>query len=513
MRVFNRSDSIWGAGDGSRRIRLPYRIAGVPRSLLTYALAPLLLVLLPVVLWLSVPIVKTPGTTPLALARIPDPAEFDVSLLYIVSLSLIGLLAIMMITLEASRAPFSLHLVHWIFFYIFFFAAPLVQYRIGLFPGRKLTSTEVDTLLIANVALYVWSGVWILSRVAQLAIFARRPIPLGPSISRLGIWISLALATAATLYLVSMLGPGALLTRAGYSSALDEALDNSSLMLILDKLLRGIPVAATAGALWFLRRESASLSQRLLLVAWSVGLLLVADFPLGSARYWVGAIYIGLLLTLLGHRLRSGWPFVFFLVGGLLVVFPFLGTLRHVTKIQDVVPYVGNFGFLGPSLATLDFDAYSMVAYTAEYITEGPGTTYGRQLLGPLLFFVPRSLWPDKPVGSGLTVAVERGLSFDNVSNSPIAEGLMNFGWVGVPLFAFVLCWIFGILDASFERAERGNYKVLIRLIYPFWIGFAFFLMRGDLLSSTAYITGFSVAFLPLIVKLPRIKIRSGAET
>jgi hypothetical protein len=31
--------------------------------------------------------------------------------------------------------------------------------------------------------------------------------------------------------------------------------------------------------------------------------------------------------------------------------------------------------------------------------------TYGRQLVGALLFFVPSSLWPNKPIGSGTLVA------------------------------------------------------------------------------------------------------------
>lgn len=478
--------------------------AGIPRSVLTYILAPLILAMVPAVLWLSVPAAGAKGQIPLWLT-VSNPVVFEMDPLYLVSLVLIGVLAVAMITFEASRAPFSLHLAHWIFVYIFFFNAPLVQYKIGTFPWDKLTSLDTGTLLYANLAILLWSVVWIVSRLTQLPVLIRG-VPLGPRVSNQGVWISLVLSFVVTAYLVWKLGPLALLSRAGYTEAIGDAFGSSSSRLILDKLLRGIPVAAAAGALWWLWRGRFRLSVRFGIAAGALALLLIADFPLGSARYWVGAIYVGLLLILTGRYLRTGWPFVFTLAGGLLLVFPVLSALRYATSAQNALPYLKSFNFLGPSLATGDFDAYSMVAYTVQYIQQGPGITLGRQLLGVLFFFIPRSVWPDKPVGSGYTVAQSGGLAFNNVSSSPVAEGLINFGWVGVVLFAIVLSWLFGFIDASYRQADRKGYVSLLVLLYPFWVGFAFFLMRGDMLSATAFITGFSVAFIPLILVLPRIK-------
>ncbi|QIN77690.1 hypothetical protein GBA65_03255 [Rubrobacter marinus] len=122
---------------------------------------------------------------------------------------------------------------------------------------------------------------------------------------------------------------------------------------------------------------------------------------------------------------------------------------------------------------------------------------------------MPRGLWPDKPVGSGYTVAVEGGLSFNNISSSPIAEGFINFGWAGIILFAVVFCWTFGILDLTFERVVSRGRDALIGLLYPFMVGFTFFLMRGDLLSSAAFVVGFVIAFLPLALRLPRVRLRA----
>lgn len=472
-----------------------------PHRRLAHLVASFVLAAIPVLLWVSAPSSSVPGKNPAGLV-VPNVIVFDLDPFYLFSLSLIGLLTVVMIGIEAARAAFSLHLAHWIFVYVFFFTTPLVQYRIGTFPWGKLTSLDRDTLLYTNLAILLWCVAWIVTRIAQTRGLLHLPTVIGPRASQAGVWLSAVLAAFATAYLISWLGPLALLSRAEDYTASQNI---SSVDLLVEKLFRVFPVAATAGALWLLRKNRPPLQARLGLVFASVGLLLIADFPLGTARYLVGAVYLGLLLTLFGRRLRTGWPLVFLMVGGLLVVFPLLSTLRYVTSLQQAVFFMGSgFNFLGPSLATGDFDAYSMVGYTTEYVGEGPGITHGRQLLGVLLFFVPRSLWPDKPVGSGYTVATEGGLSFVNVSSSPIAEALINFGWTGIFLFAFVLCWIFGALDNSFTIAEHRDHDALIRLIYPFWVGIAFFLMRGDLLSSTAYIVAFTVAFLPLAVQLRR---------
>jgi len=476
-------------------------VEAVPRSALYYILFPLILLLIPVVLWSSVSAEQAPSATPLWLA-VPEPVSFGPDPVYLISLGAIGFLAIAMLAFEASRAAFSLHLAHWIFVYVFLFATPIVQYKIGVFPWGRLTSLETNTLLLANTAILLWCISWITCRFAQIPILDKIKAPIGPRISTGGIWLSLVLAVLATAYLLVHLGIGSLLTRADDYEA---SLGISSLGLITERLFRSLPIAAVAGALVLLRRRSVSLATRLMVLVASTVLMLIADFPLGTARYIVGAIFIGIFLDLFGRYLRTGWTLVFLLIGGLLLVFPLLSTLRYITSPGDVATYLGGFNFLGPSLATGDFDAYSMVGYTAHYIEQGPGITYGWQLAGVVFFFVPRSLWPDKPVGSGYTVATEGGLDFNNVSSSPLAEGLINFGWLGIVVFAVALCWIFGTADASFQRAYTEGGASFVRAIYPFWIGLVFFLMRGDLLSATAFIVAFSVSFVPLLVHLPSL--------
>lgn len=446
--------------------------------------------LLPVSLWLR---------TPAIVAGAPDP-------FYLLSMSFIGLLSIAMIYVEASRASFSLHLVHWIFVYVFFCAIPLVQYKSGIFPWGRLTSFDTDTLLLANLAILVWSITWIVARLSHRVRLSCKVALVGPRISFSGVLVSLSLSVFATVYLLWALGFETLLVRGSYADALGAAFNTSSTRLVFDRLLRSLPVAAVAGALWLLySKKRWPLSTRLMLAVVSMVLLLVADFPLGVPRYLGGVVYLGLLLIILGKRWRTGWPFTFVVIVALLVLFPLLATTRNASTFSQIVSSVSDTQLLTRQWTGGDYDAYAMVNYTLRYISHEPGVSYGRQLLGPLFFFVPRSTWPDKPEGSGFTVAVAEGLVFTNVSSPPVAEGLINFGWPGVILFAFALSRLFGTLDASFKRAKSEKEHTIVWVLYPFWVGFAVFLLRGDLLSSTAYVIAFSFAFVPLVLRFPTL--------
>jgi len=82
--------------------------------------------------------------------------------------------------------------------------------------------------------------------------------------------------------------------------------------------------------------------------------------------------------------------------------------------------------------------------------------TYGRQLVGALLFFVPRSIWPNKPVGSGHFVAENMLMTrysfwFTNISMPFPGEGYINFGILGIILFAFILALVSKITDNWYQ--------------------------------------------------------------
>jgi hypothetical protein len=129
------------------------------------------------------------------------------------------------------------------------------------------------------------------------------------------------------------------------------------------------------------------------------------------------------------------------------------------------------------------------------------GVTWGRQLLGVVLFWVPRAWWQEKPFGSGRIVAEYLGLPNVNVSCPLPAEALVNWGPLCVPVAAM----LFGVLlrrldDAYWSEGADGRIR-RIDLAYPLWLGMIFFVSRGELLSGVAYSVGITAA--ALVVSLP----------
>jgi hypothetical protein len=135
-----------------------------------------------------------------------------------------------------------------------------------------------------------------------------------------------------------------------------------------------------------------------------------------------------------------------------------------------------------------DFDSY----YNFAIIFSENIVTYGRQLLGVVFFWIPRSVWSNKPVGSGSYIADQLGFEFSNISANFFAEGYINFGLIGILLFAIVLAVLTSFMDAKnfFDKSK----SIFFTMMYLLFIGLLFFILRGDLLSSFAYTIGYSTS-------------------
>ncbi len=53
-------------------------------------------------------------------------------------------------------------------------------------------------------------------------------------------------------------------------------------------------------------------------------------------------------------------------------------------------------------------------------------------MLGTLLFWMPRSVWPDKPLDTGVMLAEYKEYGFTNLSSPLWGEFFIDFGWVGL---------------------------------------------------------------------------------
>ena len=131
------------------------------------------------------------------------------------------------------------------------------------------------------------------------------------------------------------------------------------------------------------------------------------------------------------------------------------------------------------------YDAHQMFISVQKYV-DRYGLSWGYQLLGAVLFFVPRSLWPTKPVGTGrMAFEALNQYYFTNVSAPLVAEGYVNFDLAGIILFGLALGSLANRLDYKYWHDQREfSYT---RVLYPFIMLKLFFVLRGDLLSSWAY--------------------------
>jgi len=219
-------------------------------------------------------------------------------------------------------------------------------------------------------------------------------------------------------------------------------------------------------------------------------------FPTGMPRFAAAAMYIPFMLLIFKFaRKKNVFSLIF--IFGLLVVFPFLDIFRAISD-NDNIKLETNFEMFLQG----HFDSYQNFAL----IVSNNIITYGRQLLGVLLFWMPRSIWYDKPIGSGAFAAEKMNFTFDNVSANYFAEGYINFGLIGVILFLIVLAYITARLDSFYWKYVGHSKNNYFSVLYTISLGFLFFILRGDLLSSTAYTFGFIFSAL-LVYKILRIKI------
>jgi hypothetical protein len=219
----------------------------------------------------------------------------------------------------------------------------------------------------------------------------------------------------------------------------------------------------------------------LLLFVFSVFL----TFPTSLFRYQVAIFYIPFFLTFTSfwnkpYRMQAS------MLGLLLTLFPFLDKFREL----DFENFTWSI-----DLSTMNhghFDAYQNFSRVVEINL----VTYGSQLIGSLLFFVPRSFWELKPIGSGAILADVENYNFSSISMPLIGEGFINFGVIGVVIFMFIYGLILGNLDRVAWQIKNKGTPSLFIYYYYFLLGAVFFIMRGDLISSLAYTVGLTSSFL-----------------
>lgn len=397
-----------------------------------------------------------------------------------------------------DRRSFSLNKFVWFYVFLFWGIAPLAQYAIGIF-NWDVRITEVSAIksnLLVLLFLFVYRYTY--KRILKKDVIDQKDYVTSRfQISDVGMGILLLLQLGIFLFF-TIKSKGLVFLRGETSELIFS--NAQPIQLIIDQV--GRASCTFIAFLFFWHFRQAKTPKNTFFFVASLTIMILTNFPLALPRYMAGAFYVGLLFIFKPIFQRRSLPIVL-LIFVFLIVFPAVTVARYITSFSEMEVSISVLS----AFTSGDFDNFSTLNMAVLYV-EKNGLTWGSQLLGVLLFFVPRTMWPTKPVGSGHHMAMEKNMDFTNLSCPIVAEGYINFGFVGTILFAILIGVILSKLDSNFYHTKRIG---VIHLMYPLLLGLIIFILRGDLMSSWAYTVSFIIAaFLIFNIAKPFIQYEEG---
>lgn len=272
-------------------------------------------------------------------------------------------------------------------------------------------------------------------------------------------------------------------------------------LLVYTCLLR-IPVFITLvySILWWKNRKQKSFLNKtnlpiLSIIVFLLIINLIASNPISTPRFWFGMIILTILIV---FKKWKKYTIFFATIGTLVVflfVFPYADIFRYDTEIQVDIEN------LNTQLSTDgDYDAFQQLLNIKLFV-EGNGYSFGNQLAGAVLFWVPRSLWESKAYGTGALVAEYSGYSYTNLSAPLWGEFYIDFGLIGVLFFFYIYGFFTAKLQNIFKYSKEYRILNSYQIIIPILAAYQIFLLRGELLSTVSYlIVNVFFALLSLIL-------------
>lgn len=390
---------------------------------------------------------------------------------------------IIVINIMVDKRKYSLNKTFWYFSLFFMFLAPLLQYLSDYNMWDYSISNGQYTK--NNMWLTVWFLVYdIINKVIKIKTKEQKKVNL-IQIKKAIVYVLLVLSVISLIIGIYLIGFKNLFFRD--ENNVDLGAGNINTIVI--NLIRSIPVYSLLYSIYYYKKNRKGI---LYIVLLSI-ITILLNYPASVTRYWIGAVYIGILITLIGNHMSDK---MFDII--MIVVFALIFPIFQMFKWYSMTDLL-NGNFYIKNLISVynnpDFDAYSMLARTFKYV-DTYSITYGKQLFSSVFFFVPRSIWEAKAVPSGQLVAEAQGQLFTNLSSPLIAEGYINFGYFGIILYAILISLLIKYLDNKYWNSKNGEIRI-IDFIYPFTIGFLIFLLRGAFHPAIVYISTF---FLSLVI-------------
>lgn len=394
--------------------------------------------------------------------------------------------------------PRYLELVFYIFVYLWLGLAPLAQNLSDTFPlpNRYDDATLLRASVICGVGLIAF----------ELGRLVKRgdPSPQAFSGARITWGVVLLLTLFSILTFVALvprfggLGPffasRAALDEA--SAALQTDASSKALQGTYGALLSIPPLIGFVSYLTLARSKSVAMPGKLLVLPVLLGINVVVNNPISNARSWFAVCATAVLVTVVPAKPQRAFaPIAVALVIAVVFVFPLLGQFRYDDRnVNNRVDANSQYTSSG------DYDAYQQIAAGVQHV-QRQRYDLGKQLSGPALFFVPRRIWSDKPIDTGVMLAREQGYRYTNLSAPLWIEFYIAFGLFGVAIGFFGLGWLWRRLDDAYvRRALSGHASSLLLVGVPIVAVYQTAVLRGSLLTVTGRLAVIGLVLTALYV-------------
>jgi oligosaccharide repeat unit polymerase len=394
----------------------------------------------------------------------------------IIAVSLAHILWVRRFNLGASYSLFTL---------FFFGIIPLFEYRLGVtynaapFPRDSSYAAGASLVLLSSACFYLGYG---LIRGVPFDPHSLAKVRfMTPRHRQLALWCTFA-----------ALGAFALLIAAYYEFSLPSILFRG-FAEEKDQSAFGISFVTYVARPLFLNLTlvmlAASLTRRpvpyVRMFALFCGALLFVS-PIGIPRSLAGALYIPLLMMVFVPRYYSKYSLICVILFAVLFAAPLADVFRGLNSKNTNVDLGQNYNLF--YVFSGHFDAFHNFVQVIDLDYESEGW----QVIGILLFWVPRAIWEGKPQGTSQDFANFAGYEAHNVSFPLPAEFYVDYGVGGVALGMFIVGVIYRRADTFLsQRKERGSLQSYIFAIAHLELSIlGLYLLRGSVLSSFAYTVG-----------------------
>jgi len=379
----------------------------------------------------------------------------------------------------------------WIFVYIFLAVAPFLQIATQHFPWPGLYD---DTLLVKSCVIII-AGL-IAFEIGHYLIPARKgffiPKILNRPINASIIPILGITALASIPYFLSRSGGVEMLfvPRSVKNQLLMSEIDLPTMMLLTHGFSTPIYVLAIAALVVWTARHTKGQRTAWLWKAMAITMLgaaLVINNPISTARFKVGTILLSILFVLPWQR-WSSTAAISGTIFGLLVLFPLADLFRH-TLDANLSARLEQTSAINELTDNGDYDAFQMVANAAK-VMEQSGTDFqlGGQVSGALLFWVPRAIWPNKPIATGEWIAERQGYGYTNLSAPLWVELFIDGGWFLLMIGFMGYGYLVRVIDRWHAISHNSGQVRIVSILIPIYAGYQFFLLRGALMPAVAYL-------------------------